>query len=576
MRELEMGNDDLERNERAVSSSLADIESKYAKALEEKILIEHELLDKANVEEECQRLKDEIRGVMTSCFFVHLRDFSRGKFFLDANLEVSLLKDQLGQARAYAKSQTRSTTIDSSSTSSFRPQVPLSDENILAESPPTELQMSDLMSKAPSASARQLSRTSSESSTQFGTSEMVSSSSMDSMAGRSSLLKRVGLPPTWAESPTHSDRTATAMMSRSHTVSTFSPSRLPTGTPRPLLPRAPTEASASTVLSTPNNASKNRGVQMVSEMRARVRNLEQRLHTRVPRLRMGSVSGRKAEATAAGSVANMRSAASTEFRTPENRRTNLKRRSVDLESERKLGPVSPAKPGDTSGWVLIMEESMTPSPTKDREKERRRLSSPTSSSPFSLTSANVGRTSSMKASSTPLTDANFGKSGIRRPQSRLSGDGRDSTSTVSTTSTLPTPTSRPTTPTFLPMPSSGMFSSGLPMMKRQAVPGQKRSSLGTNSPSPAPTSSLHPPGTYRDNHLSSVTTSTNKSLPPPPANVTVRSSRPPSALGQSRIGRPASGRRSAGADDHQGLVVNDKEPGRLRSGSTTAAGGRGF
>ena len=55
LRELEMGNDDLERNERAVSSSLADIESKYSRALEEKILLEHELLDKANLEEECQR-----------------------------------------------------------------------------------------------------------------------------------------------------------------------------------------------------------------------------------------------------------------------------------------------------------------------------------------------------------------------------------------------------------------------------------------------------------------------------------------------------------------------------------------
>lgn len=57
-----MGNDDLERNERAISSSLADVEGKYARALEEKILLEHELLDKANVEEECQRLKDELRG----------------------------------------------------------------------------------------------------------------------------------------------------------------------------------------------------------------------------------------------------------------------------------------------------------------------------------------------------------------------------------------------------------------------------------------------------------------------------------------------------------------------------------
>lgn len=62
LRELEMGNDDLERNERAVASSLSDIEAKYARALEEKILLEHELLDKAHLEEECQRLKDELRG----------------------------------------------------------------------------------------------------------------------------------------------------------------------------------------------------------------------------------------------------------------------------------------------------------------------------------------------------------------------------------------------------------------------------------------------------------------------------------------------------------------------------------
>lgn len=65
LRDLEMGNDDLERNERAVSSSLADAEAKYSRALEEKILLEHELLDKAHLDEECQRLKDELRGL---CF----------------------------------------------------------------------------------------------------------------------------------------------------------------------------------------------------------------------------------------------------------------------------------------------------------------------------------------------------------------------------------------------------------------------------------------------------------------------------------------------------------------------------
>ena len=62
LRELELGNDDLERNERAISSSLQDTEAKYSRALEEKILLEHELLDKATVEAESQRLRDELRG----------------------------------------------------------------------------------------------------------------------------------------------------------------------------------------------------------------------------------------------------------------------------------------------------------------------------------------------------------------------------------------------------------------------------------------------------------------------------------------------------------------------------------
>lgn len=67
LRELEMGNDDLERTERAISSNLADVEAKYSRALEEKIILEHELLDKANLEEQCQRLKDELRGEFFVC-----------------------------------------------------------------------------------------------------------------------------------------------------------------------------------------------------------------------------------------------------------------------------------------------------------------------------------------------------------------------------------------------------------------------------------------------------------------------------------------------------------------------------
>ncbi|KIY45468.1 hypothetical protein FISHEDRAFT_8664, partial [Fistulina hepatica ATCC 64428] len=111
LRELEMGNDDLERNERAVSSNLADVETKYGKVLEEKILLEHELLDKAHVEEECQRLKDQLR---------------------DADDEISILKDQLA-SRPQAASR-----IDLLSTS-----LP-SEDNLLHTAPPPDLRLSDL------------------------------------------------------------------------------------------------------------------------------------------------------------------------------------------------------------------------------------------------------------------------------------------------------------------------------------------------------------------------------------------------------------------------------------------------
>jgi len=60
--ELELGNDDLERNERAVASTLTDLEAKFARKLEESTLMETELQHKATLEEECQRLRDELRG----------------------------------------------------------------------------------------------------------------------------------------------------------------------------------------------------------------------------------------------------------------------------------------------------------------------------------------------------------------------------------------------------------------------------------------------------------------------------------------------------------------------------------
>ncbi|KAE8539400.1 hypothetical protein D1P53_004500 [Cryptococcus gattii VGV] len=79
LRDLEMGNDELERNERVAVSSLLDLESKYNRAIEEKTLLEQDLAQKDELEAETQRLKDELR---------------------EANEEISILKDQLARAAA--------------------------------------------------------------------------------------------------------------------------------------------------------------------------------------------------------------------------------------------------------------------------------------------------------------------------------------------------------------------------------------------------------------------------------------------------------------------------------------------
>lgn len=45
-----------------VTSSLQDVETKYGKAIERITLLEEELIEKSKLEEECQRLRDDLRG----------------------------------------------------------------------------------------------------------------------------------------------------------------------------------------------------------------------------------------------------------------------------------------------------------------------------------------------------------------------------------------------------------------------------------------------------------------------------------------------------------------------------------
>ena len=136
---------------------------------------------------------------------------------------------------------------------------------------------------------------------------------------------------------------------------------------------------------------------MVSEMRAKVRNLEQKLHTRVPRLR----SGTSDRGLFGGSSPNP-------------------------TAKKPLQPDSP-------GWVLVMEES----PPPRRVAAPRRTNSPPPAAFPRVSSSTSGNVSSDAESPTVY---------------RIPGPRRSFTRSVaSSTASIPTPsTSRPSSPDFNP------------------------------------------------------------------------------------------------------------------------------
>ncbi|KAF7307034.1 hypothetical protein MIND_00496400 [Mycena indigotica] len=502
LRELEMGNDDLERNERAVSSSLADIEGKYSKALEEKILLEHELLDKANLEEECQRLKDELR---------------------DANVEISILKDQIS-------TQSSSDLISIAPSTSFQQLTPHSEDDLLNTPAPTDLQLEDL---SPSSES------------------LPSVETTPRAKSHSAIVARSGAAPYKSNIPTPP---STSGIARSTTLPSLYSSSPRSPLYRPTTARNPSSMSTN---STSSTASKSKGVQMVSEMRARVRVLEQKIHTRVPRLRMGSLTGKPGANSLAAST--MTNGSKPSVRTSWESLTSTNRRSVDQQRQSSESETDKKSKRDSAGWVLIMEDS--PSPPKPKPGERRRASSPLGITPFRPTASISVPSHESNNTSNPLAQSAMPSSGLKRPQSRLSSG--------STTISIPSSSSsssRPATPTFLPIPSGGLHAHTPGIgMKRSTGPAApnpynvKRSSLGASTAvkpesKERPTTMPPPPRPASGTPFSLAASQYDrgKNLPQIPSsmsNVTVRAPRS-AALSQSRIGRPSStsGRKSAAGE----------------------------
>ncbi|KAH8930198.1 hypothetical protein BT69DRAFT_1210624, partial [Atractiella rhizophila] len=65
LRDMENDNDELEKSERYVSATtLQDLEQRHDRAIERATLLEDELINKAQLEEEIQRVKDELRDTL--------------------------------------------------------------------------------------------------------------------------------------------------------------------------------------------------------------------------------------------------------------------------------------------------------------------------------------------------------------------------------------------------------------------------------------------------------------------------------------------------------------------------------
>lgn len=485
----------------------------------------------------------------------------------DANVEISIIKDQLNGFKA------RSTPASSSEKLPLHAATP-SIENLMKATLPSDFDLDEI---------------SPASENDTTTTPKASVSSKPLMPTSYVSRPFVHLNKSGSVTPLRSSSNANVLRS-SALGSSSSPS---TASPRSLMkpPASRTASSISITTSSAGSVAKNKGVQMVSEMRARVKVLEQKIHTRVPRLRMASISrssftpsvGPMTPITGPSSSSSPASNASTAKTSLDSRKSIDSRRSNESGSDKH----SKKDNGDSSGWVLIMEDS--PSPQKAAEakrlKEKRRVSVPAPTA-FRPSASAVNRATSPSLSTGPMTTM-AASTGLRRPQSRMSGGGASSSIT-----------SRPQTPTFLPLPSSSLYgaNSSTIGMKRSTGPGAsnpynqfKRSSIGKSSAVPVPPL----PTTLRDRPTnvspiqrptssgSSSPSERGKALPATPddlrANVTIRpnSRAPPSAstapgmslLSKSRIGRPSAGRRSGGIVESASVLdLSDLQP-REPSGS---------
>ncbi|KAK8853259.1 hypothetical protein IAR55_003961 [Kwoniella newhampshirensis] len=320
LRDLEMGNDELERNERVAVSSLLDLESKYNRAIEEKTLLEQEIIQKQELEEESQRLKDDMR---------------------DANNEIAILKDQLSRATsAPAPQQTALTssvhmspvqeasreislaeesfTNLNQSVSSPRPQKVFPDHDEIPRSPYQPLPRSATSSSIP---------VSSPSAKRFSTHIPSSPSALSSLS-RSTTSRNLASVAAGAPS--------SPALSRSRSgIPQASPARV-------------------TVLAS-NQQTKSRGFKLLHDLQARLKATDDKLGAKVPRRNVSNPVPLSSKGRTAFTSSTTKSPVPT--RVAHARVTAL------TSNNATPGPVGDKSMMSPNGWVLVGDGDGEQTPT---------------------------------------------------------------------------------------------------------------------------------------------------------------------------------------------------------------------
>ncbi|EJT49946.1 ER to golgi family transport-related protein [Trichosporon asahii var. asahii CBS 2479] len=349
LRDLEMGNDELERNERVAVSSLLDMEIKYNRAIEEKTLLEQEIIVKQDVEEENQRLKDECR---------------------DANNEISILRDQLARATVPTPPASNS------------PMSPMPENAEASQSrAPSAASRSETDSPAPSDKSTATQR--SEKSLAAGPRRSLQSPSVTPRA-RTTASPRVArtaipaLSPATKRSTSSPANSAIPALSRSTATRNLAGSTTTSATAKRLgYQPSPGTARAVSNVNNGTNQPKTKGFQLLHNLQARMRATDDRLNTRVSKRNVstpGSTIGGTRRFPSSATSANLKSSTAAH-----NRVSQLSKSTTVTTLAGDKGPDGLFSP---TNWVLVSDGEDTPTANGHGAPRRSEPASPLERSTF--------------------------------------------------------------------------------------------------------------------------------------------------------------------------------------------------